>query len=82
MVLSTVRAYSSYTEIFRRFESGQFVVKDHVGSFNAVAPGMKFEQSIQRASKIKGGIVGNTRKTTVVVEWQFILMRFFSFAIT
>ena len=33
---------------------------------------MKLEQSIPRASKSKGGIVGNTRNTTVVIEWQLI----------
>jgi hypothetical protein len=62
----------NHPDVFRRFVSGQFVVKDHAGSFNAVAPDMKLEQSIQRASKSKGGIVGNTRKTTVVIEWQLI----------
>ena len=50
----------------------QFVVKDRAGCLNAVPPDMKLEPSIQRASKSKGGIVGLTRNTAVVVEWQLI----------
>ena len=63
---------NSHPEVYKRFEDGYFVVKDRVGSFNAVSPDMKLEQSIQRASKNKGGIVGQTRKTAVVIEWQLI----------
>jgi len=53
--------------LYRRFMS-DFVVRDHPGSFNSVAPDMKLEQSIQRASKIRGGIVGQTRNSAKVVE--------------
>ena len=35
---------------------------------NAVAPDSKYEQSIQRAAKSKGGIVGQTRNIYIVVE--------------
>ena len=62
----------NHPEVFRRFMCGHFVVKDCHGCFNAVAPDMKLEQSIQRSSKSKGGIVGQTRNTAVVVEWQLI----------
>ncbi len=62
----------THPEVFQRFMAGQFVVKDRAGCFNAVAPDMKLEQSIQRASKSKGGVVGQTRNTAVVVEWQLI----------
>ncbi len=62
----------AHPEVFHRFMGGQFVVKDHAGCFNAVAPDMKLEQSIQRASKSKGGLVGQTKNLAVVVEWQLI----------
>ena len=52
---------ANHPQIFRRFMSGQFVVKDKPGFFNAVAPDMKLEQSIQRAAKSHGGIVGQTK---------------------
>lgn len=52
---------------------GKFVVKDKAdGYFNAVAPDMKLEQSIQRASKSAGGIVGQTRNLRAMFEWQLI----------
>lgn len=53
--------------------NGQFVVKDRDDCyFNAVAPEMKLEQSIQRASKSAGGIVGRTRSMRALFEWQLI----------
>ena len=52
--------------------SGQFVVKEQAGYFNAVAPDMKLEQSIQRSSKNHRGIVGNTKHLAITVEWQLI----------
>ena len=69
---STKLLQNVHPEIFQRLLQGQFVVKDHTGFFNAVAPDMKLEQTIQRASKSKGGIVGNTRNSAIVVEWQLI----------
>ena len=51
---------------------GQFVVKARPGYFIAVTPDMTLGQSIQRSSKSKAGIVGQTRNTTVIVEWQLI----------
>ena len=48
-------------------------MKDQSGGyFNAVAPDMKLEQSIQRSSKSHGGIVGNTKHLAITVEWQLI----------
>ena len=69
--LETIKALqSTHPEVIKQFMGGKFVVKDRAGCFNAVAPDMKLEQSIQRASKGSGGIVGQTRNTAVVVEWQ------------
>ena len=37
----------SYLTLFRRFSMGLFTVKDRPGSFNAVTPDLKLEQTIQ-----------------------------------
>lgn len=50
---------ATHPEIMRLFMSGQVVVKGRAdGYFNAVAPDMNLEQSIQRLSKAEEGIVG------------------------
>jgi hypothetical protein len=69
---STKLLQNTHPEIFQRLLQGQFVIKDHTGCFNAVAPDMKLEQTIQRASKSTGGIVGQTKNSAIVVEWQLI----------
>ena len=58
----------AHPELYRKFMMSEFVVRDHTGSFNSVAPDMNLEQSIQRASKSQGGIIGQTRNSAVVVE--------------
>jgi len=47
-----------YPEIYKNFLDGKFVVKTGHGHFNAVAPDMKLEQTIQRSKKGAGGVVG------------------------
>ena len=47
-----------HPELYQKCMMSEFVVRDHTGSFNSVAPDMKLEQSIQRASKSQGGIIG------------------------
>ena len=42
--------------------NGHFVIKHKGGKFNSVSPDMKLEQTIQRASKDTGGIIGEQRK--------------------
>lgn len=70
---STKTLEATHPEIFKCFLRGQFVVKDKgAGNFNAVAPDMKLEQSIQRSSKSVGGIVGQTKNLAIAVEWQLI----------
>ena len=51
---------------------GDFVVKTTQGKFNAVAPDMKLEQTINRSSKSSRGIIGNTKALDYVTEWQLI----------
>ena len=47
-------------------------MQDRSDSFNYVELYVKLEQSIQRALKSQGGIVGQTRKFAVVVEFELI----------
>ena len=49
-----------------------FVVRDRRGSFNSVELNRKLEQSIQRASKSQGSIVGQPRMFAVVVKLELI----------
>ena len=63
----------THPEIFQIFMSGLFVIKEkHSGYFNAVAPDLKLEQTIQKASKSSGGIVGQVKKLSFTTEWQII----------
>ena len=54
--------------LYETFMKGHFVVKDKQGKFNSVSPDRKLEQTIQRASKDPGGIIGEQRKETYVAE--------------
>ena len=49
---------------------GKFVVKTSAGFFNAVAPDMKLEQGIQWSKKGAGGIIGQTKQSAFVTEWE------------
>ena len=48
------------------------MVKDKQEKFNSVSPDMKLEQTIQRASKDPGGIIGERWKETYVTEWNLV----------
>ena len=59
-------------ELYRRFVQGHFAVRTTLGKFNAVAPDLRLEQSIQRAKKSASGVIGQTRKTNYVTVWELI----------
>ena len=59
-----------HPEIHVVLMSGHFVVQQINGSFNAVSPDMKLEQSIQRSQKSVHGIIGQTRKSKYATEWE------------
>ena len=61
-----------YSEIYKEFMKGKFVVKTKKGSFNAVSPGMKLEQTIQRSKKSTSGIIGQSRQTSYLTEWELV----------
>ena len=58
--------------LFEKFKNGHFVIKDKNGRFNSVSPDLKLEQTIQRASKCPGGILGEQRRLHYVAEWDLI----------
>ena len=58
--------------LYEKLMQGHFVVKDKEGNFNSVAPDMKLEQTIQKSQKSSKGIVGQTRKSNYVAEWQLV----------
>ena len=47
-----------------------FFIKQINGSFNAVSPDMKLEQSIQRRQKIAQGIIVQPKNAKHVAEWE------------
>ena len=47
-----------------------FAVKQRYGSFNAVAGDMKLVQIIPQSQKSTGGIIGKTRQSDYVTEWD------------
>ena len=59
-------------DVFNKFKEGFFVVKDKKGSFNAVAPDMKHEQTNSRATKSQGGTVGETRNLQYMIEYVLV----------
>ena len=61
-----------HPDIYKEFMKGKFVVKTSRGNFNAVAPDMKLEQTIQRSIKGTGGIFGQTKKYSFVTEWELV----------
>ena len=61
-----------YPQLYILFKEGNFVVKSKEGTFNAVAPDLKLEQTIQRAQKDPKGIIGQNRKREYVAQWQII----------
>ena len=59
-----------YPEIYKNYLDGKFFVKTGHGHFNAVAPDMKLEQTIQRSKKGAGGVVGQTTHKAFVTELE------------
>ena len=57
-----------FPKIYDHFKNGEFVVKGKPGTFNAVTPDMKLEQTIQRSKKSQSVIIGQTRQNNYVTE--------------
>ena len=61
-----------HPDLYKEFLKGNHVIKTRAGKFNAVAPDMKLEQTIQRSAKSSGGIIGASKKLDYVTEWSLI----------
>ena len=61
---------TSAPDVYNAFLQGKFVVKETEGEFNSTAADMKLEQTINRSSKGKGGVIGATRKIDLVSIWN------------
>ena len=62
----------THTQVYEQFLRGNFVVKTNPGTFNAVSPDMKLEQTIQRSQKSSKGVIGQTRQANYVSEWEVV----------
>jgi hypothetical protein len=56
-------------EVYQQFVSGNHVVARSVNKFCQVSTDMALEQSVNRDSKTKGGIIGLTKKTEALERW-------------
>ena len=65
-----------HPEIYEKFMQGHFVVKQNNRGFNAVAPDMKLEQTIQGSKKSVKRIIGQTRQVAYVSPWEMCTMKF------
>ena len=61
-----------HADIHAEFLAGRFVVQTSVGTFKAVSPDMKLEQTINRSQKSSGGILGQTKTDSYVSEWELV----------
>ena len=61
---------TEHPDIYELFLAGHFVVKTNICSFNAVAPDMELEQTIQRSKVLLGVVIGQTSNIKFVAEWQ------------
>ena len=55
------RLNKKYPDIHTEFLAERFVVQTSVGTFKAVSPDMKLEQTVNRSQKSFDGIVGQTK---------------------
>ena len=61
-----------HKDLYSSFSNGDFVVKTKSGTFNAVSPDMKLEQTIQRSAKSSKGIIGQSKKIDYFTEWGLV----------
>ena len=56
-------------QVHGEFEAGNFTVKRSTNQFNQVWSDMALEQSINRDSKTRGGLIGITQKPAALARW-------------
>ena len=67
-----------HSEIYEKFMQGHFVVKQNNREFNAVAPDMKLEQTIQRSKTSVKGTIGQTRQVAYISQWEVVYHEIFA----
>ena len=65
------RLESHHPDLYAKFSKGKFVVQTTKGTFKAVSPDMKLEQTINRSQMSSGGIIGQTKTSLYVSEWEY-----------
>lgn len=60
----------NFPKIYKELKEGKIVVKTCTGFLNAVAPGRKLKQSIQRFKKDAGGIIDQIKHKVFLTEWK------------
>lgn len=63
---------NKHPDLHEEFSKGKFVVQTTKGAFKAVSPDMKLEQTINRSQKNSGGIIGQTKTSSHVSEWELV----------
>ena len=66
------RLDQEHPDIHTEFLAGKFVVQTSAGTFKAVSPDMKLEQTINRSQKRSAGIVGQTKTESYVSDWELV----------
>ena len=64
-----------YPELYKSLLEGNFVFQTGSGNYNAAAPDMKLEQTIQRSKKGAGGVISQTKQDAFVTEWDLFIMK-------
>ena len=65
-------SYQCICRVSYLYLQGHFIVKKNPGCFNAVAPDMKLEQTIQWSQKSSKGIIGQTHQVNYVSKWEVV----------
>ena len=70
-LIDMLRLPEQAPEVYQEFLNGNHTVsrKKVATQFNAVSTDMALEQSLNRESKVKGGIIGNTQDDSTVEKW-------------
>ena len=66
---------ANHPEVYEQFKKGHFVVQRMQGKFNAVGVDMALEQTINRSRKSSGGIIGQQKGKSILLNGNSLIMR-------
>ena len=58
----------SHPDVYKQLKANHMFVRTNTESFNAIAPDMKLEQTIQHSKKGAWGTIGQTRQSAFISE--------------